>query len=151
MRPMNREHVHAFDAAMQDANLWLKALMDRLVTEDPHFAYAALRSVLHAMRDRIGARDTAHLSAQLPMLIRGLFFEGWHPASATGQQHRDEDFLERVRKGLPQDQRYDVENVTHAVFGLLWERLDRGEIVRIIKALPEELRDLWPAATLPQR
>ena len=148
---MNREHVHAFDAALQEANLWLKALMDRLVTDDPRFAYAALRGVLHAMRDSLGTRDAAHLSAQLPMLIRGLFFEGWHPAAAPVQGHRDEGFLERVRKGLPQDERYDVENVTHAVFGLLWERLDRGEVVRIVQALPEELRDLWPAATLPQR
>lgn len=148
---MNREHVHAFDAALQDANLWLKALMDRLVTEDPRFAYAALRSVLHALRDSLGTRGAAHLSAQLPMLIRGLLFEGWHPAAAPGQGNRGEGFLERVRKGLPQDERYDVENVTHAVFGLLWERLDRGEVVRIVQSLPEELRDLWPATTLPQR
>jgi uncharacterized protein (DUF2267 family) len=147
---MNREHVHVFDAALQDANLWLKTLMDRLVTDDPHFAYAALRSVLHAMRHHLGVREAAHLSAQLPMLIRGLFFEGWHVAAAPAHGHRDEDFLERVRKGLPQDEQYDVEGVTRAVFGLLWERVDPGEIDRIVQVLPAELRDLWPAATLPK-
>jgi uncharacterized protein (DUF2267 family) len=42
-------------------------------------SYSALRAVLHALRDRLTVAETAHLSAQLPMLIRGIYFKGWDP------------------------------------------------------------------------
>ena len=43
-------------------------------------SYAALRSVLHALRDRLTVEETAQLAAELPMLIRGIYYESWHPS-----------------------------------------------------------------------
>lgn len=68
----------AFDSTVQQSNLWLKDLMTRLGTEDREDAYHALRAVLHAVRDRIGPENVVHLGAQLPMLIRGVYYDGWH-------------------------------------------------------------------------
>ena len=71
-----------FDKTIQETNLWLKDIMERLNTNDRHHAYSTLRAVLHTLRDRIGPESAAHLGAQLPMLLRGLFYEGWTlPAS----------------------------------------------------------------------
>lgn len=68
-----------FDKTVQESNLWLKDVMEWLDTRDRHHAYSTLRAVLHPLRDRIGPESAAHLGAQLPMLLRGLFYEGVGP------------------------------------------------------------------------
>lgn len=74
-----------FDKTVQESNLWLKDIMERLSTSDRHHAYSTLRAVLHALRDRIGAESAAHLGAQLPMLLRGLYYEGVGPDGKADQ------------------------------------------------------------------
>ena len=74
-----------FDKTVQESNLWLKDVMERLDTRDRHHAYSALRAVLHALRDRIGPESAAHLGAQLPMLLRGLFYAGLGPYGKAQQ------------------------------------------------------------------
>ena len=75
-----------FDTTVQESNLWLKDLMERIGTYDRHRAYSTLRAVLHALRDRIGPANANHLGAQLPMLLRGLYYEGWQ-MTATKERH----------------------------------------------------------------
>ena len=74
-----------FDKTVQESNLWLKDLMERLGTYDRHHAYSTLRAVLHGLRDRIGPESAAHLGAQLPMLLRGLYYEGWDPRASRAR------------------------------------------------------------------
>ena len=74
-----------FDKTVQESNLWLKDVMKRLDTRDRHHAYSTLRAVLHALRDRIGPESAAHLGAQLPMLLCGLFYEGLGPYGKAQQ------------------------------------------------------------------
>jgi uncharacterized protein (DUF2267 family) len=83
------------DATPQQANLWPKDLMQKPGIHR-HHAYKVLSATLHTVRDRIGPEHAVHLGAQLPMLIRGFFFEGWYPArTPTRQGHKDE-FLDYV-------------------------------------------------------
>ena len=72
---MSATGVDSLDHSIQETNLWLKAVMRRLDTEDRHLAYVALRAVLQALRDRIGPENAVHLAAQLPTLIRGIYYE----------------------------------------------------------------------------
>ena len=69
---MSTTGLPVFDTTVQETNLWLKAIMEGLHTDDRHLAYVALRATLHALRDRIGPENAVHLAAQLPMLVRGL-------------------------------------------------------------------------------
>jgi uncharacterized protein (DUF2267 family) len=75
---MSESGVAALDHTIQETNIWLKELAERLHLQDRHHAYAALRAVLHALRDRLTPETAVHLGAQLPMLVRGLYYEGWH-------------------------------------------------------------------------
>jgi uncharacterized protein (DUF2267 family) len=132
-----------FDTTVQETNLWLKELMERLGTYDRHRAYSTLRAVLHALRDRIGPANAVHLGAQLPMLIRGLYYEGWHMGGTTKERHEAE-FIAHVSRELPPADAAEIEDRICAVFGLLTMKLDVGEAIKVAGVLPKALRELWP-------
>ena len=134
-----------FDTTVQETNLWLKDVMERIGTYDRHSAYSMLRAVLHAVRDRIGPESAAHLGAQLPMLIRGLFYEGWDPTGKPTKERREAQFLAHIAKELPRAEPSDVERGTRAVLDVLSKRIDRGAAVKIAIIFPEELLKFWPA------
>ena len=113
-------------------------------TDDRHAAYVVLRATLHALRDRIGPENAVHLGAQLPMLLRGLFYEGWHMAGTPTREHNRQQFLDHVRIEMPPVLAQDAERAVRAVFAVMWERVEPGEIAKIIGLLPADLRDLWP-------
>lgn len=89
--------------------------------------------------DRIGPDNAAHLG-QLPMLLRGLYYEGWHPSGKPTKERHAAEVLARVRELLPRADRAGI----HAVFDLLSKKIDRGEAVKLAGILPTELRDFWP-------
>jgi uncharacterized protein (DUF2267 family) len=134
-----------FDKTVQETNLWLKQLMERLDTKDRHHAYSTLRAVLHALRDRIGPDVAAHLGAQLPMLLRGLYYEGWDPTRKPTKERHEEAFLAHIARELPRAGADEVEQGTYAVLDVLSKQIDRGALVKLAGMFPQELRKFWPA------
>jgi uncharacterized protein (DUF2267 family) len=132
-----------FDTTVQETNLWLKGIMEGLHTDDRHLAYLALRATLHALRDRLGPENAVHLAAQLPMLVRGLYYEGWRLAAAQTKERTRADFFEHIRAELPRGSAIDPNLAARAVFGVMWEKLDVGEVGKVIDFLPAELKELW--------
>jgi len=63
-------------------------------TQDKRYAYRALRAVMHAIRDRLTVDETAQLAAQLPELIRGIYYEGWDPSRTPASYHDSKSFLD---------------------------------------------------------
>jgi len=149
---MSTTGLDTFDKTVQETNLWVKSLMQMLDTRDRHLAYMSLRGVLHALRDRIGPENAVHLGCQLPMLVRGMYFEAWHMAGTPTKERHKDQFLERVRAGFPKKAhaKLDVEKLTRAVFGVMWEKVEPGEVAKIIKVLPKQIRELWPAVAQEQ-
>jgi uncharacterized protein (DUF2267 family) len=140
---MSNTGLPVFDTTVQETNLWLKAIMEGLHTDDRHLAYLALRSTLHALRDRLGPESAVHLAAQLPMLVRGLYYEGWRLAASQTKERTRADFLEHVRSELPRGSAIDPNVAARAVFAVMWAKLDLGEVGKVIDRLPEELKELW--------
>jgi uncharacterized protein (DUF2267 family) len=134
-----------FDKTVQESNLWLKDIMDRLDTTDRHHAYSSLRAVLHALRDRIGAESAAHLGAQLPMLLRGLYYEGWDPTDKPTKERHEAAFLAHIARELPRAEEGEVERGVLAVLDVLSKHVDRGAAVKIAAMFPQDLRKFWPA------
>lgn len=132
-----------FDHAIQETNLWLKDLAERLYLKR-HDAYIALRAVLHTLRDRIGRDNAVHLGAQLPTLIRGVYYEAWTAGAVGTKERHKKAFLDHVRAELPPNTIIDAEQAVRSVFELLWDKIDPGEVAKLIDLFPAELRDFWP-------
>jgi uncharacterized protein (DUF2267 family) len=132
-----------FDATVHKTNEWLQDLMLELHTDDRQAAYRALRAVLHALRDRLTMEEAVDLAAQLPMLVRGFYYEGWQPAHMPSNQRTAKKFLEHVRVGYAPDGSANVEHIVRAVFRVLERHVTGGELEDVRRCLPEELRQLW--------
>jgi uncharacterized protein (DUF2267 family) len=135
--------IEALDRSLQPTDPWLDDLMTRLGTGDRHLASLALRTTRQALRDRLTVNEAAHLGAQLPMLIRGFYYGGWHPAGKPLKEHAKEAFLAHVG-GEAHAQGFDPEPAARAVFGLLAARIAAGEIEDVTSVLPGPIRELWP-------
>lgn len=142
---MSDTQVPALDHTIQQTNVWLKKLATDHHLGDRHHAYNALRAVLHVLRDRLTPEQAVHLGAQFPILVRGIYYEGWHLAAKPTDERRVDEFVARVAAGLPPQFPRDALGVAKAVFDLLWQELDPGETAKVIDALPLPLRGLWPA------
>jgi uncharacterized protein (DUF2267 family) len=141
---MSATGLEVFDTTLHKTNSWLKELMGVLGWEDRHRAYLALRATLQALRDRLTVEEVAHLGAQLPMLIRGFYYEGWDPTGKPLRIRDKEQFLARIEHQFRGDDGVDPELVARGVFTLLANRITEGEIEDVKHVMPAELRELWP-------
>lgn len=108
-------------------------------------SYDALREVLHALRDRLTVVEANDLAAQLPMLVRGLYFEGWRPERAPVKMDRAE-FLTRIDEGLDFEVEGGPEPLVHNVLTALSRFVTPGEWDDVRSTLPKDLAGLVPAA-----
>src|ERR671915_1959407 len=121
---MSNTGLDVFDRTVQTTNSWLKDLMEELDWVDRQGAYSALRVTLHALRDRLTIEEVAQLGAQLPMLIRGFYYEGWDPTNKPAKLRQREEFLARIAQAFVQaGDSVHPEPVARAVFAVLAERV----------------------------
>lgn len=137
---------------VQQTQVWLKELRDNADLEDEEEALGLLRVVLHQLRDRLTPEEAIGLGAQLPTLVRGLYYEAWRPSRTPERIRSKQAFLDEITvKLLPR--RHEPERVVRDVFALIAHHCDPGEISQVIDQLPGELKTLWPetARTFRQR
>jgi uncharacterized protein (DUF2267 family) len=141
---MSATGLDVFATTVQKTNSWLNDLMQIAGFQDRHKAYLALRAALHALRDRLTIEEVAQFGAQLPMLIRGFYYEGWDPIGKPLKVRDKEQFLARIAQAFRDDQSIDREQIARAVFALLAKRVSQGEIEDVKHLLPKEIQELWP-------
>ena len=135
------------DSSMQKTHEWLKEVGDELGFDNEHAAYAALRATLHAIRDRLPVELVAHFGAELPLTIRGIYYDGWHPSAVRLKDSHSIAFCESMRRELQgHNELQHVEDVARAVFRALDQRLEPGQIGNVVEAMPEDARRLWRGA-----
>lgn len=133
-----------FEHALHVTNVWLKDICYEMGGDDRPGAYRALRAVLHALRDRLSVDQCAALGAQLPTLIRGIFYEGWQPQEKPTRIHTRSAFLQRVEAASQGSLNFDIENATRSVFAVLERHVSGGEMESVKCSLPADIRTLWP-------
>lgn len=136
--------METFDKAVQKANLWIKEVMQELRWEDRERAYVALRSTLQALRDRLTVEEAAELGAQLPMLLRGVYYEGWKPTGKPVKERHKSEFLAHIDRAFRNDTGAESERVARAVFKVLARRVSAGEMEDVRHMLPREIGALLP-------
>jgi uncharacterized protein (DUF2267 family) len=128
---------------IQKTQEWLKELIDNGDLADRQESLAVLRAVLHHLRDRLTLEEAVDLGAQLPTLIRGIYYEGWQPRKRPTRIRSKQEFVYEVAdKNFPNA--VPSEQAIRDVFALLAHHCDPGEISDVIGQLPGELKELWP-------
>ena len=147
---MSATGLRNLDSAVQKTNLWLKELDEKLGWNNRQKSYKALQVTLHAVRDHLTINQTAHFSAQLPMILRGMFYDGWTPSRVPVKERRIEQFYDHIRDNYDQGPgggTLDAEWIARAVFELLNDHVSPGEISDVRSELPGAIRKIWPAPT----
>jgi uncharacterized protein (DUF2267 family) len=145
---MSTTGLDVFDTTIQETNHWLKIMMGELGSDSRRTAFNALRAALHALRDRIGLENAVHLGAQLPMLLRGAYYEGWHPAATPTRERHLADFIDHVGAQLPRETTINPAEAARACFAVMERCLDRGELLKVRGSLPHEVLNLFPDSFL---
>jgi uncharacterized protein (DUF2267 family) len=142
---MSTTGLSTFDETVQLSNIWLNELMHAVNWEDKYRTYRLLRATLHALRDRLMAHEAVQFGAQLPMLIRGLYYDGWHMRDSAPSERTKSAFLGHIEAAFKQDPNADTEQLVREVFKLLARKISPGEIDDVKHILPPEVRALWPS------
>jgi len=145
---MSTTGLDVFDSTIQETNHWLKLMMGEFGIDSRQKSFNALRAALHAVRDRIGVDNAAHLGAQFPMLLRGAYYEAWHPAATPTRERHLEDFIDHVVAALPRDSQINPADAARACFAVMGRCLDSGELLKLRGILPHEALNLFPDAFL---
>lgn len=130
--------------SVEKTNVWLDELAAELGTDDRKAAYEVLRAFLHALRDRLTVNESAQLAAQLPELIRGIYYEGWQPAK-TPERYGDVDtFLEHVVQEAPRlHGETEASVAASAAARVLRNHVSAGELEDVLAVLPPGVRPIF--------
>lgn len=142
---MSAQHLEVLDHTLQLTHEWIDELRDRLDWPSSRDALRLMRCVLTEIRDRIPHDEAAQLSAQMPLLIRGMFFEGWQPAKTPIADRDADTFRRAVEEKLGGVVGWRGEADIAAVFATLANRVSEGELRQVRHALPRPIRAFWPA------
>jgi uncharacterized protein (DUF2267 family) len=135
-------HVEAIDRSVEKANLWLKDMAMEL-GGDRQEAYAALRAVLHTLRDRLTGDEAAQLGAQFPLVVRGIYYENWNPSDTPASYSHARAFLDRVAAEAGYAGDTEAAYAVGAAAAVLRSHVSEGELNDVRAQLPAGVRVLF--------
>ena len=136
--------VENLDRSIDKANKWLADIEAGFSTSDRHLAYRVLRAWLHCLRDRLSVEVAAHFAAQLPELLRGVFFDGWNPSRVPRKYDRAAYVARFAREARVRDS--DVVKAARIVSAVARRHMSAGVVAEAFRLLPADLRELLEPA-----
>jgi uncharacterized protein (DUF2267 family) len=143
---MHPNTIDLFSDTIAKTGHWLDEVMLATGHMKERHAYMVLRSVLHVLRDRLTVDEAVNLGAQLPMLVRGFYYEGWRPAGRPLKHRHKAEFLRLVSEEYPGAGQDELERALRGVFKVLSHHISAGEVEQVRNQLPVAVRDLWENA-----
>jgi uncharacterized protein (DUF2267 family) len=138
-----------FEQYAGDANIFVKEIAGELGDpNDYDSAYRVMRSVFHTMREVLSPEESLHLISQLPLIIKGVYVDGWRLQTQDRIRSMPE-FIECLKdQNQPMSERDFADDQTakravKSVFGVLKKHVSAGEIQHVINQFPMELMELW--------
>ena len=137
---MSRTGVDSLDRSIERTNHWLNDVAASFGTQDRRLAYRVTRSWLHTLRDRLPVTVAAHLAAQLPELLRGVFYEGWNPSKVPVKYDKDEYIAKFSRNA--QIHNTEVRKASSLVTAAMRRHLSDGVVNEALGVLPADIREV---------
>jgi uncharacterized protein (DUF2267 family) len=135
--------LEVFDKTLHTTNQWLDEICAE-IGPDKHLAWHVLGAVLRSIRDELLIGQSAHLAAQLPLLIRGAYFDQYRPAAQPVAERSQEDFIARIRQELAGCRPVRPDLAATVVMRTLNRHITEGQVKKARDALPKSIRALWP-------
>ena len=139
---MSATGLDVFDKTLQTTHIWLNEITD-VIGPDKQVAWHVLGAVLRTLRDRVPLHVAVHLGAELPLLVRGLYYDQWRASDQPERYRTLDEFLGRVTEQLKATRPVNPADATRAVFAVLSRHMPEGQLRKVREALPEDVRALW--------
>ena len=141
---MSAQGLQVIDHTVQLTHEWINELVDRLEWSSPKDALRLMRVTLTTIRDHLGHEEVAQFAAQLPLLIRGMFYEGWRPSDTPVRERDRASFVLKIEALVGDVTEYRGPEDISSVFKVINARISQGEVDDVRAGLPEAIRGLWP-------
>jgi uncharacterized protein (DUF2267 family) len=140
---MSAAGLESIEHTVHVTHTWINELDELLGWSNKSRSYRLLRSVLQALRDWLPVNEAVDFAAQLPNLLRGVYYEQWRPATTPVKPRSKSDFLGRIDHAFVGDPILHTEDAVRITFRFLSTKIAAGEIADVKHALPADLRALW--------
>lgn len=131
------------DKSLAATAVWLNEI-ESDIGPDRAFAWRVLSVVLRQLRDHLPLELSAHFGAQLPMIVRAAFYDRFDPTGLPKPCHGADEFLQLIADDLRDGRGVDPRDAAQSVFGVLYRHVSKGQIDKVVRALPREIRTFWP-------
>lgn len=112
---MSATGMEVFDKTLQTTHIWLNELGEE-IGPDRQLAWHTLGAVLRGVRDQLPADLAAHLGSQLPLLVRGTYYNRFRPSELPNRQRSLDGFLQTIEREFEMSRPVNVRNSASAVF-----------------------------------
>jgi uncharacterized protein (DUF2267 family) len=140
---MSEQGLETFETTVQKTHEWIARIAESMHIEKRD-AWKSLRAVLQTLRDHLPVDLAVHFGAQLPMLVRGLYYEGWEPSKVPIKMSREE-FLAVVQSRIIADRVIDPVENNQNVLASVANHIGGGETHTVMDAFPSDMQSLFPA------
>ena len=144
---MSTVGLESIDHTVQLTHLWINELDERLGWSDKHRSYGLLRCVLQALRDWVPVNQAAHFGAQLPELLRGVYYEQWRPSATPVKDRHKDAFMARIDNSFSNGRFLLASEAITTVFEFLSSKMTAGAIEHVRHELPADIKAMWPVSS----
>ena len=145
---MSAHGLDVFDRTLETTHVWLNEIC-RDLGPDKQVAWKVLSTVLHKLRDRLTINLAAHLGAQLPLMVRGVYYDQFEPGRMPSDCRSRDEFVAEVAEWLSDTRPLDSEEAIRSVFRVLSRHISEGQVNKVREALPKSVRQMWESAEDP--
>ena len=145
---MSANGLDVFDRTLETTHIWLNEICND-IGPDKQVAWKVLSTVLPTLRDRLTLNLAAHLGAQLPLLIRGVYYDQFEPGKMPSDCRSRQEFIAEVAEWLSDTRPVDPEEAIRSVFRVLSRHISEGQVTKVRDALPKSIRQMWQSAEDP--
>ncbi|KTD23770.1 Uncharacterized conserved protein (DUF2267) [Legionella lansingensis] len=137
-------HVSSIESSVHKTYEWLHELKDFGDFKDEAQCYSILRVILHSLRDKLPTELAASLASQLPLILKGVYYDGWNPSHPLNKARGFEEFIEPIASELSRIN-VDAKEAIISAIKFINHKLEPDLAEKILNALPEHIRNHFNA------